>query len=169
MATEERDSTLPHSAEIEPMVERAGAQRIATEELQRRRRISSIITSKRILLDMDNNEQLNEEIEMDMKMDSGFEGEKSRASNYVSGSLEGEKPPCQAKDSAEPATTECGFEVTKIVAIPEEVKGANDDIGSLLASLKGEGNPTRNSVVDGRCAKRARIAVANCSCRRSDR
>ncbi|MED6182022.1 hypothetical protein PIB30_119117 [Stylosanthes scabra] len=105
---------------------------------------------------MDSNEQSNEGMEMDMEMDSGSEGEKSRASNCVSGSLEGEKP--QAQDSAEPAATECsapslqvGLEVTETIAISEEVKGANGEIGVLLASLKGEGSPTRNSVMDGRC------------------
>ncbi|KAL1291822.1 hypothetical protein HN51_060328 [Arachis hypogaea] len=118
---------------------------------------------------MDSHEQLNEEMEMDMEMDSGSEGEKSRASNCVSGSLEDEKPPCQAEDSAEPAATMCGapllqvgFEVTKTVVISEEVKGANGENGSLSSSLKGEGSPTRNCVLDGRSilgAKRARIAV----------
>ncbi|MED6187370.1 hypothetical protein PIB30_075806, partial [Stylosanthes scabra] len=115
---------------------------------------------------MDSNVQLNEEMEMDMEMDSGSEGEKSRASNCVSGSLEGEKPLCQAEDSA---ATECGvpslqvgFEVTETITISEEVKGANGENGSLSASLKGEGSPTRNSVVDARSilgAKRARIAA----------
>ncbi|RYR32767.1 hypothetical protein Ahy_A10g047293 isoform B [Arachis hypogaea] len=128
---------------------------------------------------MDSHEQLNEEMEMDMEMDSGSEGEKSRASNYVSGSLEDEKPSCQAEDSAEPAAAMCGaptlqvgFEVTNTVVISEEVKGANGENGSLSSSLKGEGSPTRNCVLDGRCilvsvicviailgAKRARIAV----------
>ncbi|RYR32768.1 hypothetical protein Ahy_A10g047293 isoform C [Arachis hypogaea] len=118
---------------------------------------------------MDSHEQLNEEMEMDMEMDSGSEGEKSRASNYVSGSLEDEKPSCQAEDSAEPAAAMCGaptlqvgFEVTNTVVISEEVKGANGENGSLSSSLKGEGSPTRNCVLDGRSilgAKRARIAV----------
>ncbi|XP_057738298.1 uncharacterized protein LOC130955466 [Arachis stenosperma] len=118
---------------------------------------------------MDSHEQLNEEMEMDMEMDSGSEDEKSRARNCVSGSLEDEKPPCQAEDPADPAATMCGaptlqvgFEVTKTVVISEEVKGANGENGSLSSSLKGEGSPTRNCVLDGRSilgAKRARIAV----------